>query len=134
MLFHAPEGETGTSPRLIRRQPSARVLRRLHVERDAPHGNIKTLGDAVWWSFTTITTVGYGDEYPVTTTGRAIAVALMISGIALLGVVTASLASAMINRFGEIDEESQQATRRDVQALAAEVRQLRAELAGRDKG
>jgi voltage-gated potassium channel len=105
----------------------------LDTERDAPGAHITTIGDAVWWSFTTITTVGYGDEYPVTATGRAIAVALMISGIALLGVVTASLASALINRFGEIDEESQQATRRDVQALAAEVRQLRAELAGRDE-
>ena len=104
----------------------------LDTERDAPGAHITTIGDAVWWSFTTITTVGYGDEYPVTATGRGIAVALMISGIALLGVVTASLASALINRFGEIDEESQQATRRDVQALAAEVRQLRAELAARE--
>jgi voltage-gated potassium channel len=105
----------------------------LDTERDAPGAHITSIGDAVWWSFTTITTVGYGDEYPVTATGRAIAVALMISGIALLGVVTASLASALINRFGEIDEESQQATRRDVQALAAEVRRLRAELAVRDE-
>jgi voltage-gated potassium channel len=104
----------------------------LDTERGAPGATITNFGDAVWWSFTTITTVGYGDEYPVTTTGRAIAVALMISGIALLGVVTASLASALINRFSELDEESQQATRRDVRTLAEEVRQLRAELARRE--
>jgi len=105
----------------------------LDAERDANGATITTIGDAVWWSFTTITTVGYGDQYPVTTTGRAIAVALMISGIALLGVITAALASALINRFGEIDEASQQATRRDVQALAEEVRRLRTEVARREE-
>ncbi len=105
----------------------------LDTEREAAGANITTIGDAVWWSFTTITTVGYGDQFPVTTTGRAIAVALMISGIALLGVITASLASALINRFGEIDEASQQATRRDVEALAEEVRRLRAEVTRRDQ-
>ena len=100
----------------------------LDAERGQPGATISDFGDAVWWSFTTITTVGYGDEYPVTATGRVIAVALMISGIALLGVVTASLATALINRFRDIDEESQQATRRDIELLAAEIRELRAQL------
>jgi voltage-gated potassium channel len=101
----------------------------LDTERDAAGATITTFGDAVWWSFTTITTVGYGDQYPVTTTGRAVAVALMISGIALLGVVTASLASALINRFSQIDEASRQATRRDIEMLAGEIDRLRAEVA-----
>lgn len=65
----------------------------LSVERDSPNGNIRTLGDAVWWSFTTMTTVGYGDHAPTTGLGRVIAVGLMLSGIALLGVVTANIAA-----------------------------------------
>lgn len=63
----------------------------LSVERESPDGNIRTLGDAVWWSFTTMTTVGYGDHAPTTGLGRVIAVGLMLSGIALLGVVTANI-------------------------------------------
>jgi voltage-gated potassium channel len=64
------------------------------AERSAPGGNIKSYGDAVWWAMTTVTTVGYGDRYPVTATGRVVAVGLMLVGIALLGIVTASLAAA----------------------------------------
>ena len=60
----------------------------LDAERGAKGANITNFGDAVWWSVTTMSTVGYGDEYPVTTTGRLVAVALMIGGVALLGVVT----------------------------------------------
>src|SRR4051794_13836824 len=61
---------------------------------DAEHdvGNIKSFGDAIWWSFVTMTTVGYGDYYPVTISGRIVAVGLMIGGITLIGVVTATLA------------------------------------------
>lgn len=55
----------------------------LHVEHDV--GNIKTAEDALWWSFITITTVGYGDLYPVTSIGRALTVLLIISGVASFG-------------------------------------------------
>ena len=65
----------------------------LDAEQDAPHANITTFGDALWWATTTVTTVGYGDRYPVTTTGRFVAVALMMMGIALVGAVTAAVAS-----------------------------------------
>jgi voltage-gated potassium channel len=65
----------------------------LDAERDAPDATITTFGDAVWWTLTTISTVGYGDRYPVTVEGRIVASALMVAGIALLGVVTASIAS-----------------------------------------
>jgi voltage-gated potassium channel len=78
---------------------------------------------------TTVTTVGYGDRYPVTTEGRFIAGGLMLAGVALLGIVTASLASWLIDRVREVEEEAQAATRADVAALTAEVRALRAELA-----
>ena len=103
----------------------------LDAERGGEGGNIDGFGDAVWWSFATITTVGYGDHYPVTEGGRFVAAGLMIAGIALLGVVTAWLASWLIDRVSDLEEESQAATRRDVAALAAEVRALREELSRR---
>ncbi|MEV6198821.1 potassium channel family protein [Streptomyces sp. NPDC051771] len=99
----------------------------LHVERDAPEGNIKTLGDAVWWSFTTMTTVGYGDHAPTTGLGRVLAVGLMLSGIALLGVVTANIAAWFIARF-ERDDAVERRQTELLEALTREVRELRAEV------
>ncbi|MGW6459873.1 potassium channel family protein [Streptomyces sp. NPDC055078] len=100
----------------------------LHVERDAPDGNIKTLGDAVWWSFTTMTTVGYGDHAPTTGLGRVLAVGLMISGIALLGVVTANIAAWFISRFERDSAEERRQTAL-LEALTAEVKALREQVA-----
>lgn len=68
------------------------------AERDAPDASITTFGDALWWVLTTITTVGYGDRYPVTTEGRLVAVALMLGGIAVLGTVTAAIATWFLER------------------------------------
>jgi len=59
----------------------------------APESNIKTAEDAIWWAFVTITTVGYGDKYPVTTEGRIIAGFLMITGVALFGTFTGFIAA-----------------------------------------
>lgn len=64
----------------------------LQVE-TAPESNIKTAEDAIWWAYVTITTVGYGDKYPVTTEGRIIAVFLMTAGVGLFGTFTAFIAS-----------------------------------------
>jgi voltage-gated potassium channel len=100
----------------------------LSVERESPKGNIRTLGDAVWWSFTTMTTMGYGDHAPTTGLGRMIAVGLMLSGIALLGVVTANIAAWFIARFERDDVEERRQTAA-IDALTAEVRALRAEVA-----
>ncbi|CAL9409363.1 potassium channel family protein [Streptomyces sp. enrichment culture] len=100
----------------------------LQVEREAPDGNIRTLGDAVWWSFTTMTTVGYGDHAPKTGLGRLLAVGLMLSGIALLGVVTANIAAWFIARFERDDAEERHRTA-VLEALTHEVRELRAEVA-----
>ncbi|WP_264924618.1 potassium channel family protein [Streptomyces sp. A012304] len=100
----------------------------LSVERDSPDGNIRTLGDALWWSFTTMTTVGYGDHAPTTGMGRVIAVGLMLSGIALLGVVTANIAAWFIERF-EKDDVGEQERTEAIRALTEEVRALRAEVA-----
>lgn len=63
------------------------------IERVSPSGNIKNFSDGLWWAFTTITTVGYGDRYPTTTEGRILAVCLMVLGISLLGVVSATIAA-----------------------------------------
>lgn len=103
-------------------------LAMLDAERPAADASIRTFGDALWWAVTTVTTVGYGDRYPVTTTGHLIAAGLMLAGIALLGIVTASLASWLLDRVREVEAESQAATRRDVELLVEEVRLLRADL------
>jgi voltage-gated potassium channel len=68
------------------------------VEVDSPEANIKTPQDALWWAAVTVTTVGYGDKYPVTGEGRLIAVGLMITGIAVVGTVTASLAAWIVEK------------------------------------
>ena len=62
-------------------------------ERSLDGSNIKNFGDGLWWAITTVTTVGYGDRYPTTTEGRFLAVVLMIMGISLMGVITASVAA-----------------------------------------
>lgn len=59
-------------------------------------GTIDSLGDALWWAISTVTTVGYGDAFPVTPAGRGIAALLMISGIALFGVLTANIAAFFV--------------------------------------
>lgn len=67
----------------------------LKVESASENANILTAGDAVWWIFVTMTTVGYGDRFPVTMEGRVLAVFVMLSGVALIGV----LASFLSNLF-----------------------------------
>lgn len=67
----------------------------LQFER-VPEGNIKTAEDAIWWTYTTITTVGYGDKYPVTTEGRIVAVFLMTVGVGIFGTFTAYVASFFV--------------------------------------
>ncbi len=66
------------------------------VESGRPGANIKGFGDSVWWAFSTVSTVGYGDRYPVTPAGRAIAAVLMIVGVSLFGVITASVAAYFV--------------------------------------
>jgi voltage-gated potassium channel len=70
----------------------------LDAERGGQDANIKTFGDALWWASTSVTTVGYGDRFPVTTQGRVIAVALMVVGIAMVGAITASVAAWMVQQ------------------------------------
>jgi voltage-gated potassium channel len=75
-----------------------------------------------------VTTVGYGDHFPVTLQGRFVAVGLMIGGVALIGVVTASFAAWFIDRVRDEEEENEAATRRDLERLTAQVAELTAEV------
>jgi len=75
----------------------------LTFERDMPNGNIHSYPDALWWAATTITTVGYGDRFPMSPAGRGIAVVLMVSGIALFGVITASIAAYFVEQKADQD-------------------------------
>src|SRR6204780_4504542 len=89
------------------------------------HGpTINSFGKAIWCSITTVTTVGYGDVYPVSNAGRIISVLLMIGGISLVGVVTAALASWIIESVAEEETATQAATVAHVEELRNEIRAL----------
>jgi voltage-gated potassium channel len=90
----------------------------LDAERGSRDANIKTPADALWWASTTVTTVGYGDRYPTTGEGRLVAVLLMLGGIALLGVITASVAAWFVKNFSTIEAEVADDARTTAHALA----------------
>jgi len=76
----------------------------LSAESHSPDANIKTGGDAMWWSVVTITTVGYGDFYPVTTIGRIGATFIMVMGIGIIGALASIMASVLVG--GESDDST----------------------------
>lgn len=92
----------------------------LHFE-TSPESNIKSAEDAVWWVVVTLTTVGYGDRYPVTTEGRFLAAALMTAGVGLFGTFSGLLAAWFLKPATERAPA-------EVESLRAEVERLRAEL------
>lgn len=71
------------------------------VEAPLENSNIKSPQDALWWAAVTVTTVGYGDKFPVSNEGRWIAVGLMITGIAVVGSITASIAAWIVNKVNK---------------------------------
>lgn len=95
----------------------------IDMEKDHPDANITGFGDALWWSVTTVTT-GYNDLAPLTTGGRIVAVALMIGGISLIGIVTATLASWIVQRVAEEDTANQAATTAQIHELREDIRRL----------
>ncbi|WP_345800849.1 ion channel [Microbacterium sp. AZCO] len=100
----------------------------LDAERHAPNANIVDFGDAIWWAFVTVATVGYGDYYPVTALGRIWAVALMAGGIAIVGTVTATVSSYVIEKAARGRDDDEPATRGQMRAVAQQITQLAVDL------
>lgn len=100
----------------------------LDAERGSADANIGTYWQALWWAVVTITTVGYGDFYPTTMPGRLVALGLMIGGIGLIGYVTGSLATWIVERVAAADRPTE-ATKEDVATVLQEITELRAEIA-----
>ncbi len=90
----------------------------LQFEANEPEANIKSPLDAFWWAYATITTVGYGDRFPISTEGRVVACILMTAGVGLFGTFTGFIASMLIEP--EIQQEET-----EIQLLAAEIKALR---------
>lgn len=99
-------------------------LAELDVERNAPGTTITDFGKAIWWAFVTTTTVGYGDMSPVTWQGKCIAVGLMIAGIALISVITATLASWIVDRVSDEADKRANETESETTRLSNNVAEL----------
>ena len=90
-------------------------------ENHASGSNIHSYPDALWWAVVTVTTVGYGDRFPVTGGGRTIAVILMLVGIGLIGVLTATVASFFVQEHTDANKEQLQAAHQDLGARLTDM-------------
>jgi voltage-gated potassium channel len=81
--------------------------------------NIRSAGDAIWWAFATITTVGYGDRFPVTGEGRVLAAVLMTAGVGLFGVFSGFVAAWFLSPLNQKHEGELEGLRRDIQEIKA---------------
>ena len=114
----------------------------LRAEQGASNANIKTYHDAVWWAFVTITTVGYGDYYPVTGIGQSMAIILMFFGLGIIGVLSSYLATTFLslqsrrkertaggNENDEDNDEDEENDEDETSNLEAELASMKEELA-----
>lgn len=100
----------------------------LAVEQQSPEANIISANDALWWSIVTVSTVGYGDQFPVTIPGRMIAILVILIGVGLFGVVTAFLSELFISDDdGASEIEEIMTLPNDSSAILEEIRGLRLE-------
>ena len=81
------------------------------IAEDGPEANIKNAEDAIWWTVSTMTTVGYGDKYPTTTEGRIIAAVVMFAGVGLFGSLSGLIAAFFLGKSGESTELQEITTR-----------------------
>ncbi len=96
---------------------------------DGSGGTIDSFADALWWAVTTVTTVGYGDTFPVTPAGRGIAAFLMLTGIALFGMLTASLTTFFVERAGTSEEAEEDTLTARLDELLSRIGELERTLA-----
>ena len=97
------------------------------AERHVDGSNIQGVGDGWWWAITTMATVGYGDTYPVSAQGRIVGAALMIMGVALLGTITASIASNF-NSTDSGDSSKEPYSSSDVDGLKRRIAELESKI------
>ena len=97
----------------------------LQFESRSPDANITTGGDALWWAVVTITTVGYGDRYPITMLGRTDRLHVMVAGIGIIGALASILASILVPQADEPEPVDP-----TVRTVAQELADIKAELAG----
>ena len=98
------------------------------AERSAHGGNIHNFGEGLWWAVVTVTTVGYGDHYPVTALGQGVAVVLMLVGIGLIGVLTATVVSYFVEQDKDRDSIDRGVMRAELEEARAERQNLAAKL------
>ncbi|GEA50802.1 ion transporter [Vibrio inusitatus NBRC 102082] len=97
----------------------------LQFEKGLPDSNIHSAGDALWWSFVTITTVGYGDFYPVTTQGRMVAAVLMTAGVGLFGTFTGLVANWFMTETEQAENTERATVRAEIKDLHMKIDELK---------
>ena len=94
----------------------------------SPDSNIKNAEDALWWAFVTVTTVGYGDKFPLSTEGRVVACILMVIGVGLFGTFTGFIASLFVQPELTQDESAHERVLREIRSLDGKISSLEAKL------
>jgi voltage-gated potassium channel len=106
----------------------------LQFESGSADANIKTGGGALWWAVVTITTVGYGDQFPITTGGRIMAILVMFAGVGIIGALASMLASILVPDADEDDTQEASAMQLELAGIRAELEAMRTLLAARTSG
>ena len=111
----------------------------LQFESKSPDANITTGGDALWWAVVTITTVGYGDKYPVTAGGRVTAIFVMFAGVGIIGALASILSSVLVpaplaEPLAPIEEASPVNVEQELAAVRLELAAIRALLENQQTG